>query len=93
MYKKYCASRISRDNILFPPQIILENTGVTIKCPDLFSGRITRIAYDKISHIRIFTPLIGFSSISFFTFGEEICINGFTKAEANEIKQIITNQQ
>lgn len=93
MYKKYCASRFSRDNILFPPQIILEETGITIKRPELFSDRITSIAYDMISHIHVFTPLIGFSSISFFTFGEEICINGFTKTEANEIKQIITTQQ
>lgn len=93
MYRKFTASRISKDNVVFPPQIILEDNCVTIKCPGLFSGRSTAIAYENISHITILTPLVGFSTISFFAFGEELCIHGFTKSEANEIKRVITQMQ
>lgn len=93
MYRKFTASRISRDNVVFPPQIILEDNCITVKCPGLFSGRSTAIAYENISHISILTPLVGFSTISFFAFGEELRIHGFTKAEANEIKRIITQLQ
>ena len=93
MYSKFTASRISRDNALFPPQIILEDNCVTIKCPGLFSGRSTAIAYENISHISILTPLVGFSTISFFAYGEEVCIHGFTKSEAHEIKRIVTRMQ
>lgn len=93
MYRKFTASRISRDNALFPPQIILEDNCVTIKCPGLFSGRSTAISYENISHISILTPLVGFSTISFFAFGEEVCIHGFTKAEAHEMKRLISEKQ
>ena len=90
---KYTASRISQDNALFPPQIILEDDGATIKCPGLFSGRSTVVTYDKISHISVKTPLIGFSTISFFVHGEEVSVHGFTKSEVNDIKRIITQKQ
>ena len=93
MMKKFTASRVSQDNALFPPQIILEDDGVTIKCPGLFSGRSTVVSYDKISHISIKTPLIGFSTISFFIHGEEVSVHGFTQSEAKEIKIIITQKQ
>lgn len=93
MYRKFIASRISKENVLFPPQIILEDTHVTVKCPGLFSGRSTVIPYDNISHISITTPLVGFSTISFFAFGEEIRIHGFTRADANEIKRLIGQKQ
>lgn len=93
MYRVYIASRISKDNVFFPPKIILEDDCVTVKCPGLFSGRSTSITYDNVSHISILTPLVGFSSISFFAFGEEILIHGFTKAEADEIKRIISQNQ
>lgn len=93
MYRRFTASRISRDNALFPPQIILEDNCVTIKCPGLFSGRSTAISYENISHISILTPLVGFSTISFFAFGEEVCIHGFTKAEAHEMKRLISQKQ
>lgn len=93
MYKKFTASRISRDNVVFPPQIILDESCVTIKCPGLFSGKSTAIAYENISHITILSPIVGFSTISFFAFGEELRIHGFTKAEANEIKRLITQMQ
>ncbi len=89
MYRKFVASRISKENVLFPPQIILEDTHVTVKCPGLFSGRSTVIPYDNISHISILSPLVGFSTISFFAFGEEIRIHGFTRSDANEIKRLI----
>ena len=93
MYRKFVASRISKDNVMFPPQIILEDTSVTVKCPGLFSGRSTVIPYDNISHMSILSPLVGFSTISFFAFGEEISIHGFTRSDANEIKRLITQKQ
>ena len=93
MIKKFTASRISQDNALFPPQIILEDDRVTIKCPGFFSGRSTVVSYDNISHISVKTPLIGFSTISFFIHGEEVCVHGFTQSEVKYIKRTIIQKQ
>jgi hypothetical protein len=93
MYRKFVASRISRDNAVFPPQIILADDCVIVKCPGLFSGTTTSIPYDSISHMEVTTPLIGFSTISFYAYGEEISIHGFTKSEANQINRTIIQKK
>lgn len=93
MYRKFVASRISRDNVLFPPQIILEDDCITVKCPGLFSGTTTSIPYDSISHVTVRTPLVGFSTIYFYAFGEEVSIHGFTRSEANEINRVIARKK
>lgn len=91
--KKFIASRISRNNTLFPPEITLLDDVIIIKCPGFFSGQSTSIPYDNISYLNSTTPLIGFSTLSIFVHGVEITIHGFTKSEVNEIKKTITEKQ
>jgi hypothetical protein len=93
MYRTFTASRISEGNVLFPPTIIFDDNGVTVRCPFVFSGKSTYIPYTCISSVHIETPIIGFSTISFYAFGNLVSIHGFLKSEAIEMRQIIINNQ
>jgi len=84
---KFIASRLSSGNKIFPAEIYLEPTGVTIKIPGLFSGETKHFDYEHIASVEIDTPLVGFSSISIFAGGTMMAANGFTKAEVKQIKE------
>jgi hypothetical protein len=84
---KFVASRLSSGNKLFPAEIYLEPSGITIKIPGLFSGETKHFDYDHIASVEIDTPLIGFSSITLFAGGTMMAANGFTKAEVKQIKE------
>ncbi|WP_264521878.1 SHOCT domain-containing protein [Flavobacterium sp. N1994] len=84
---KFVASRLSSGNKLFPAEIYLEPSGITIKIPGLFSGETKHFDYDHIASVEIDTPLIGFSSITIFAGGTMMAANGFTKAEVKQIKE------
>lgn len=93
MHKTFTASRISEGNVLFPPTIIFDDNGVTVRCPFIFSGKSTYIPYSCISSVHIETPIVGFSTISFYAFGNQVSIHGFLKSEAIEMRQIIISHQ
>ena len=84
---KFVASRLSSGNKLFPAEIYLDPTGVTIKIPGLFSGETKHFDYDHIASVEIDTPLIGYSKLSIFAGGTMMEANGFTKAEVKKIKE------
>lgn len=84
---KFIASRLSSGNKLFPSEIYLEPTGITIKIPGLFSGETKQFDFNHIASVEIDTPLIGFSSITIFAGGTLMAANGFTKAEVKQIKE------
>jgi hypothetical protein len=86
---KFTASRLSEGNKLFPTEIYLEPTGITIKTPGLFSGESKHFDYNLIALVEIDTPLIGFSTIRIFTGGSQFSANGFSKAEVNQMKKAI----
>ncbi|WP_377130551.1 hypothetical protein [Mucilaginibacter antarcticus] len=88
---KYTASRLSEGNKLFPAEIMIEKTGLTIKIPGLFSGDETSVAYSSISAVEIDTPLIGFSTIRFFHNGNKVEAHGFSKSDVKEIKAAVEN--
>ena len=93
MYKTYTASRISQGNALFPPTITFDDNGVTVHCPFIFSGKSTYIPYYCISSVHIETPVVGYSTISFYAYGNLVSIHGFLKREAVEMRQIIIAKQ
>lgn len=93
MFHAYTASRISEGNVLFPPTIIFDDNGVTVRSPFIFSGQSTYIPYNCISSVHIKTPIIGFSTISFYAFGTQVSIHGFLKLEAVQMRQIIIAHQ
>ena len=93
MHKTYTASRISEGNVLFPPTIIFDDNGLTVRCPFIFSGKSTYIPYSCISSVHIETPIVGFSTISFYAFGNLVSIHGFLRSEAIQMRQIIIAYQ
>ena len=88
---KFIASRLSSGNKIFPSEIYLEPTGITIKIPGLFSGETKQFDFNHIASVEIDTPLIGYSSITIFAGGTMMSANGFTKAEVKQIKEGIEN--
>ena len=49
--KQYTANRLSGGNRLFPAEIKIDDFGVTVKVPNLFSGKEKSLGYDKISSV------------------------------------------
>ena len=93
MHKTFTASRISEGNVLFPPTIVFDDNGVTVRCPFIYSGKSTYIPYSCISSVHIETPIIGFSTISFYAFGNPVSIHGFLRSEAIQMREIIIAHQ
>ena len=90
--KIYQASRVSEGNRLFPAEIHILATEIMLKIPGFFSGKSRHIVYQQIEGVNIDTPMIGYSTITFVVGGEEIVGHGFTKSEAQEIKEICSER-
>ena len=90
--KIYQASRVSEGNTLFPAEIHILGTEIMLKIPGFFSGKSRHIVYQQIEGVNIDTPMIGYSTITFVVGGEEIVGHGFTKSEAQEIKEICSER-
>jgi len=88
--KKYKAARLSEGNKVFPIEIIIDDGGITLKHPGLFSGQEKTIPFSRVSSVDVDCPLVGFSTIIIQTTGEgKIDAHGFTKSEVIEMKKMI----
>ena len=88
--KKYKAARLSEGNKVFPIEILIDDEGVTLKHPGLFSGQEKTIPFSRVSSVDVDCPLVGFSTIIIQTTGEgKIDAHGFTKNEVIEMKKMI----
>lgn len=89
--KVYQASKLAAGvSKLFPHKIKITDSSVTIIEPGLFSNKEKTIPFSKIASVNIDSPLIGFSTITIETTGNDsLTINGFTKDEVRELKQTI----
>ncbi|MEI8046339.1 MAG: PH domain-containing protein [Bacteroidota bacterium] len=86
----FIASRLTAGNKIFPSKIIIDQLGVTLKIPGLFSGNEKTIPFNRISSVNIICPFTGFSTISIETTGEgSIKAHGFLKSEVIRIKELI----
>jgi uncharacterized membrane protein YdbT with pleckstrin-like domain len=86
----FIASRWTGGNRVFGSKIIIDQNGVTLKDPGLFSGKEKTIPYSKISSVDIESPFIGFSTIIIETSGEgSISSHGFTKKNVKRMKELI----
>lgn len=86
---KFTASRLSEGNKVFPAQIHIEQTGVTVKIPGLFRGDTKFFAYNLIASVDVKAPLVGYSTVTFYAGGTQISAHGFTSSEVKQIKQAI----
>ncbi|MFN8134161.1 MAG: PH domain-containing protein [Bacteroidales bacterium] len=86
----FLASRLTAGNKVFPAEIIIDQHGVTLKIPGLFSGSETTVPYTRISSVDITCPFIGYSSIVISTTGEgDIRAHGFRKNQVIRMKNLI----
>ena len=87
--KEFQASRLSDGNKVMPNTIRIDDFGVTLKIPGVFSGKEKTITYHEVSSVNIETPMVGFSTITFNTIGfDRIVAKGFSKEDAHEVKQL-----
>ncbi|MBI4929977.1 MAG: hypothetical protein HY841_04380 [Bacteroidetes bacterium] len=90
---KFTASRLSEGNKVFPAEIHCEQNGLTIKIPGLFSGQSKHLPYNQIGEVSVDAPLVGYSTIHFYTAGTRVSANGFTSSEVKQIKSAIEKGQ
>ncbi len=91
--QEFIASRLSEGNKLYPPHIIIDERGITLKLPGFFKGKETTMLYSSITSVDIETPMVGYSTINIDTKGEgKISAHGFTKAEVTEMKALILSK-
>lgn len=86
----FIASRVAEGNRIFPSKIIIDQQGVTLKVPGLFSGNEKTIPFSRISSVDVDCPMVGYSTIIINTTGEgNIRAHGFTKAEVMRMKALV----
>lgn len=86
----FTASRMTKGNRIFPSRIIIDELGVTLKIPGLFSGEEKTIPFKRISSVDIHSPFVGYSTIIIQTTGEgSITVHGFKKEEVSRMKKTI----
>ncbi|WP_299250215.1 hypothetical protein [uncultured Cytophaga sp.] len=90
---KFTSSRLSSGNKLFPTEIHIEDTGIKIKNPGVFNSKSTFIAYIDIVSISIDNPLVGYSTLTFYTNSTNMVVTGFTKKQSEEINEIVLNKK
>src|ERR1035437_4418609 len=86
---KITASRLSDGNKIFPAEIHVEPTGVTIKIPGLFSGESKYFDFQNIASVDVNTPMIGYSTITIYAGGTKMTAHGFAKSEVKQVKDAI----
>lgn len=96
----FTASRLSEGNVLFPAQVIIDDSGVLLKHPDILSKDDIFLPYDEISGIRITSWRIGFTTIIFYARGSSISaheaafpVHGFLRRDAETIRRLVLEQQ
>jgi len=88
--KEFEASRLSEGNKIMPNKISIDDFGVTLKIPGAFSGKEKTLSFREISSVKIDSPMIGFSTVTFNTLGwDDLVAKGFSKEDAQEIKQLV----
>ena len=86
----FIASRWTDGNRIFPSKIIIDDLGVTLHDPGLFSGKEKTVPFSRISSVNIECPFLGFSTIIIETTGEgRIASQGFSKDNVKRMKEII----
>ena len=93
--ERFTASRLTAGNRIFPAQLQIDETGVTLKQPSLFSRKETTVPYSRIASVNIECPAVGFSTIyiqttgyrEFVTRGTSSWVQGCTGRWLTMIKQ------
>jgi hypothetical protein len=91
MIREFITTRLTKGNRIFPSKIVIDDYGVTLLDPGLFSGGEKTIPFSKISSVKVICPFIGFSTILIDEVGSgSMSLHGFLREEVEEIKLIIS---
>lgn len=86
---KYTSSRLSSGNKFFPTEVHIEDSGIKIIEPGIYNSKSTYIAFHDIVSTSINNPLVGFSTLTFFSNSTSMVVNGLTKNQTGEINSFI----
>jgi membrane protein YdbS with pleckstrin-like domain len=87
--KTFETNRLVPGNRVFPTKISIGSNKLTIIKRGIFSEDEKVIPFSKIVSVKLHTPLLNFSHIEIVTEGEVVKIEGLTKSEAKEIRDLI----
>lgn len=87
--KTFETSRLISGNRIFPTKITIDFNKVIIKKSGIFSSEENVIPISKIVSVKINTPLLNFSSLEIVTENETIKIDGLSKNDAKEMRDLI----
>lgn len=87
--KTFETSRLISGNRIFPTKITIGSNKVIITKNGVFSTDEKVIPISKIISVKIHTPLLNFSTIEIITESETIKVEGLTKSEVKEMRQLI----
>jgi len=89
--KEFVANRLSSGNRIFPDKVTVEESGISLRTPNLLGGKEKTLLYHQINSVETSNPLVGFSTVKFRTRNyDTIECKGFTKDETEEIKRLVT---
>jgi lysozyme family protein len=85
----YKASRWSKGNRFFRTEILLEKYGVKVNYPSLFGGKSHYFDFSQITSVLVESPMVGYSTITFYSAGTQITAHGFTRKIVKEIQEAV----
>lgn len=85
---KFTASRLSDGNKMFPDEVIIDSDSITVRSPEIFGGDEKTLPIDATT-VEIHSPMIGFSDITFYSYGNRTQVHGFTSSDAKRIRDLI----
>ena len=89
----FTASRLTSGNRIFRSKISIDQLGVTLKIPGLFSGDEKTVPYSRISSVNTICPFVGYSTIIIETTGDgSINAHGFLNSEVKRMKELILSK-
>ena len=90
----FCASRLARNNHLFPAQVVISPTSITLYKPQWIGKLEESIHMAHVASIKIDTHII-FSDVSVETSGgqDPVVSHGHTKGDAVQMKELIEKFQ
>lgn len=87
--KTFETSRLISGNRVFPTKITIDFNKVIIKKNGIFSSDENVIPISKIVSVKINTPIFNFSSLEIVTENETIKIDGLSKSDVKEMRDLI----
>lgn len=89
---KFVASGLSKGNVLFSDEIIIDTSAVTVRSPKFLGGDTKVFPIDQVT-VSIRNPMTSpFCDITFHAQGDSVTVHGFSGSKAEQIQRLIKNK-